>query len=316
MIQRPYDSLIDSFYSTSTHEFLQLYLLYIAHRARPPHQPPRICQPAISNIQVLENLLIIIKLAPFTSAMSGIPIYTQSPINASKASGVIAQTAVPQAQPPPRNTAPATTATSISPSSYPSAQPGAISYPGPTAAPQVVHVSPLQPTPTTRVENEGPPPPQPGNVPTPLNRKNIPPSPKSGETYRPQETGAPAVAPPPAGQQPYQMGIPLPTHGAQPPRSSTSTTTTASTSYPVAVPSEPRRSLEHPLGYQQNVYASEQTSNQRRAQEANMSGIGALDTSENVGDMDLLNTAKKWAQQAGEKISEAEAEVWRRINKE
>ena len=84
----------------------------------------------------------------------------------------------------------------------------------------------------------------------------------------------------------------------------------------MAVPSEPRRSLEHPLGYQQNVYASEQTSNQRRAQEANMSGIGALDTSENVGDMDLLNTAKKWAQQAGEKISEAEAEVWRRINKE
>jgi hypothetical protein len=32
--------------------------------------------------------------------------------------------------------------------------------------------------------------------------------------------------------------------------------------------------------------------------------------------MDFLNTAKKWAQHAGEKISEAEAEVWRRINKE
>jgi hypothetical protein len=247
--------------------------------------------------------------------MSGIPIYTASPINASKASGVTPQTAALQAQPPSRNTAPATT-TSTSSSSYPPAQPGAVSYPGPTPAPQVAHVSPLRPTPTTRVENKGPPPPQPGNVPTPLDRKNIPPPPKAGETYRPQETGTPVAVPPTTGQQPYQMGIPPPTQGAQPLRSSTNTTTTASASYPVAVSSEPRRSLEHPLGYQQNVYASEQTSDQRRAQEANMSRIGALDTSENVGGIDLLNTAKKWAQQAGEKISEAEAEVWRRINKE
>jgi len=47
-----------------------------------------------------------------------------------------------------------------------------------------------------------------------------------------------------------------------------------------------------------------------------MSQIGAHATSENLEGVDFLNTAKKWAQQAGEKISEAEAEVWRRINKE
>jgi hypothetical protein len=248
--------------------------------------------------------------------MSGIPIYTQSPINASKASGVTPQTATPQEQTTPRIPI-AATASSTSPSTYPPAQPGAVAYPGPTAT-RNVEVQPLFPTPTTRVGEDGPPPPQPGAVPTPASRTTIPP-PRSGEKYRPKETGTSAA--PPVTGQPYQLGIPPPSqHRAQPQGSSTSTTTTASASYPVGIPSAefgaPRRSLEHPPNYQQNAYASELTSDQRRAQEANMSGIGAQDTSEGVGGMDFLNTAKKWAQHAGEKISEAEAEVWRRINKE
>jgi hypothetical protein len=40
------------------------------------------------------------------------------------------------------------------------------------------------------------------------------------------------------------------------------------------------------------------------------------DALEDVGGMNFLNTAKKWAQHAGEKLSEVEAEVWRKINKE
>ena len=250
--------------------------------------------------------------------MSGIPIYTQSPINASKASGVTPQTATPQEQNS-RNPIPATaTSTSTSTSAYPPAQPGAVPFPRPTATPNA-QVPPLLPTPTTQVKDEGPPPPQPGAVPTPASRTTIDPPPKAGEKYRPQETGTPAA--PPARGQPYQMGIPPPTqHRAQPQGSSTSATNTAFASYPVAIPSAeigaPRRSHEHPPNYQQNVYASELTSDQRNAQEANTSGIGAPDTSESVGGMDFLNTAKKWAQHAGEKISEAEAEVWRRINKE
>jgi hypothetical protein len=247
--------------------------------------------------------------------MSGIPVYTESPINASTASGITPQTAMPQGQNPPRNPVAATTTSSSHPSTYPPAQPGA--RPGPTAAPQLAHTPPLQPTSTAA--DEGPPPPQPGSVPTPLSRKTIPPPPKASD-YHPQPTRAPA-SPTSYQQQPYQMGIPPPTtNGAQPHRSSTTTTSAASYSYPVALPSADsgglRRSLEHPPGYQQNVYASEQTSDQRRAQEANFSQIGAQDTSENVGGVNFLNTAKKWAQQAGEKISEAEAEVWRRINKE
>jgi hypothetical protein len=118
------------------------------------------------------------------------------------------------------------------------------------------------------------------------------------------------------------MSIPAPsnTYGAQPPHSSTSTTNTASASYPVAIPAAeyegPRRSLEHPPGYQQNTYASEPTSDQRLAQEANGSS-GVMAGSEGGLDADSVwNVAKKWAQTAGEKISEAEAEVWRKINKE
>jgi hypothetical protein len=252
--------------------------------------------------------------------MSGIPVYTQSPLNAPKPSGVTPQTAAPRAQPSSLtpSSVPAT-ATTAPTSSYPPAQPVAAAFPGPTAAAQ--RYAPVQPTPTTKVGDEGPLAPQPGA--TPLNRNPIPPPPKAGESYRSsQETGA--ALPSPAIGQPYppQMGIPPPTttYGAQPPSSSTGTTTTASASYPVTISAEygaPRRSLEHPPGYHQNVYASEPTSDQRRAREANVSsGIGAQDISENAGGMDILNTAKKWAQQAGGKLSEVEAEVWRKINKE
>ena len=89
--------------------------------------------------------------------------------------------------------------------------------------------------------------------------------------------------------------------------------------YPVNVPSaDPgasRRSFEHPPGYQQNAFASELRSDQRRAQESNRSSY-AQESSESGFDSSVWDTAKKWAQQAGEKISEAEAEVWRKINKE
>ncbi len=240
--------------------------------------------------------------------MSGIPIYTKSPINTLEAPGVTLQTAEPQAQTSPLAPDPAPTATTTfaSASTYTRARPGAVAFPGPTAAAQR-YAPHTQPTPTTQKGDEDPPSPQPGGVPAaPLSRNEIPP-PKAGETHR----------------QPYppQMGIPPPTisYGRQHLSSSTSTTPIASASYPVAIPSAklPRRSLEHPPGYQQNTYASEPTSDQRRAQEANISGMGApQDALEDVGGMNFLNTAKKWAQHAGEKLSEVEAEVWRKINKE
>lgn len=259
--------------------------------------------------------------------MSGIPVYTQSPINAaSKASGVTPQTAAPQADVSPvapnPNPVPSTTTTTTTPT-YPPARPGAAAFPAPTGT-AAQRYAPVQPTKTTSSVADGPPPPQPGALPNSLNR-HIPPPPKAGETFRPEQTSTPQ----PRTSQPYppQMGISPPTaaFGGLPPSSSTSTSNTASSSYPVQIPSTeyggPRKSLEHPPGYHQNVYASEQTSEQRRAQEAinASSALGTRQSTEKASTMEsesIWNTAKKWTQQAGEKLSEAEAEVWRKINKE
>ena len=253
--------------------------------------------------------------------MSGIPIYTTSPINASKASGTSPQTATPGRETTPLapNPAPASTTVASSTSSYPPAKPGAAA-PAPTGAAQ--RYAPVQPTPTTKTDNQGPPAPQPGAVPTPLSRSNILPPPKAGDTYHPP---APSSMPQPF---PPQMSIQLPAsaYGAQPPTSSTSTSTAPGSAYPAPTSNAdygaPRRSLEHPPGYQQNSYASELSNDQRRAQDAannSSGGLGGYGGSENGSGIDtesMWNTASKWVTAAGNKLSETEQEIWRRINKE
>ncbi|KAH7418216.1 hypothetical protein BKA64DRAFT_192837 [Cadophora sp. MPI-SDFR-AT-0126] len=257
--------------------------------------------------------------------MSGIPIYTSSPIKASKVTGTSPQTANPGLQHTPLGLAPnpSSATTTASASSYPPAQPGTAAFPAPTSAARQRY-APIQPTPTTKTNSE-PPAPQPGAVPTTLNRRAIPPPAKVGDNYHTKQTGAPESSS--TYSDPPQMSYapPTTTYGSQTPSSSTSTTNTPSVPYPVAVPSAergPRRSLEHPPGYHQDVYASELTSDQRRAQEmeqsTNFSGLGSQDTG-SAGGFDsegVWSTAKKWAQTAGEKISVAEAEVWKKINKE
>ncbi|CAG8955187.1 hypothetical protein HYFRA_00007203 [Hymenoscyphus fraxineus] len=264
--------------------------------------------------------------------MSGIPVYTSSPISAAKKpSGVTPQTtALPsQAQNPsedpftvptqPHPNSTLTSASKASSSSYSLAKPGIAAFPAPTFS-ATQRYAPLQPTPTTQGESSGPPPPQPGAFPTPV-KKSIPPPPKAGESYQAQQTPAPPQTASMPQPYPPQMSIPPPTapFGGQQPRSSTSTTQNASSSYPVQLSSSgdgaSRRSLEHPPGYQQNVYASDLTSEQRRAMEAanasreNSGGMGE----QGEGVWDALG---KMAQQAGAKIAETEASVWRSINKE
>jgi len=244
--------------------------------------------------------------------MSGIPVYT----HAAKAPEATSQPQATQVESTaPRSTAPTAT-TASSTSTYPQARPGA-SIPEPTPAPQYAPI--LQPTPTTKYD-AGPPAPQPGAV--PIAPGHLPQPPK-GSHQSPQRTAAPIASTQP---QPYppQMSIPPPTSasGAQPPSSSTSTTATASSSYPVNIPGAgaPRQSLEHPPGYQQNVFASDLPSEHHRVQDAaNRSNLGGYDSSETGIGIDgekIWNTVKKYAQTAGEKISDAESEVWRRINKE
>lgn len=252
--------------------------------------------------------------------MTGIPVYTQAPINAAKASGTSPQTTTPSSQTASGPYQVLSTTTAAPTSSYPPAQPGAAPFPAPTAA-AVQHYTPVQPTPTTKTGAGLPAAPQPGAVPTPLGTSSFPPPPKVGEAYYPPEQTA-APTQPLARPYPSQMSIPPPTnaYGGQPPHGSTATTTAPLGSYPASIPEVGgKSSLEHPPGYHQNVYASEMTSDQRRAQEAANYSSTSQDGKDRIAGIDtesVWNTAKKWLGQAGDKISEAEAEVWRKINKE
>lgn len=76
-------------------------------------------------------------------------------------------------------------------------------------------------------------------------------------------------------------------------------------------------SLSHPPGYQQNIHASEFSSDQRAAHNA----FVAQNSSRRIsftGDDDegVWDTAKKWAVAAGDSLAAAENEVWKRINKD
>jgi hypothetical protein len=80
----------------------------------------------------------------------------------------------------------------------------------------------------------------------------------------------------------------------------------------------------HPPGYVQNVNAADFSSNQRAAHEASvrsydggsLGGTSGGGGGSEEGDGGVWDTAKKWAYAAGEKLSAAESEVWRRINKD
>ena len=77
-------------------------------------------------------------------------------------------------------------------------------------------------------------------------------------------------------------------------------------------------------GYVQNTSALDFSADQRRAHEAQFSastGGNEPDTSSSTAgfgvDADSIwNTTKSWAATAGKKLSEAEAEVWKRVNGE
>jgi len=191
--------------------------------------------------------------------MPPIPIYADAPISAAKADGVTPQTA-----PPPTRTTdlPATT-TSATTSSYPAAQPGAAAGPAPTGS--VSRQAPPPPTSTisTNLQNDGPPPPQPGAVPTPFAHSN---------GYNPNSPAAPRAQP-----MPHQINIPPPTTSALPTHSTVAASPASPTRRPVTLPmgpvsptmhSRPQSISSHPPGYQQNPYAAEMTSAQRASLEA------------------------------------------------
>ncbi|KAI2639779.1 hypothetical protein GGS26DRAFT_541619 [Hypomontagnella submonticulosa] len=234
--------------------------------------------------------------------MAPIPVYTDSPIAAAKASGVTPQTAQPASASKPA----ATTSSPTSPSqaSYPPAQPGAApSLPTPTTASSQMYVPP----------QDGPPAPQPGAVPSPSRPTgaNLPPPPKAGEKLQLSQQAPESQPPMP---YPQQMSIPPPTAPYPSQQRGTavaSAPTPANSSQGPPTSSGSRTySLEHPPGYHQNTNASELDRYQRSAIQQNE----IEDRTEDSGG--VWGTAKKWAQQTGEKLAAAENEVWKKINKE
>ncbi|WYZ40445.1 hypothetical protein EsH8_IV_000786 [Colletotrichum jinshuiense] len=254
--------------------------------------------------------------------MPAIPIFKESPINASKASGTTPQTEAPHAKGNSSNVPElsqsqvgAIAPSSTHPQQYPPAQPGAVpSLPVQTASSQAYPVP--RPTPTQNANDVSPPPPQPGAAPVPgTGNLTLPPPPKAGQTYQPP-------APVPATQvtipYPPQMAIPPPTMSYSAQRgSSTSTAVGPQTTGPRPIPlgGDPATSLAHPPGYQQDVSASEFSSHQRAAHHAAVASSAErgyqVQPEEGVWD-----AAKKWAQAAGGSLAAAEQEVWRRFNKD
>ncbi|KAI1500368.1 hypothetical protein F5X99DRAFT_237635 [Biscogniauxia marginata] len=231
--------------------------------------------------------------------MAPIPVYTDSPISAAKPSGVTPKTAVPAGHPSPVPNYTAATATasptSPTPASYPAAQPG--------AAPSLPTSTPLY----TAIAGLAPP--QPG--PTPA---SVPPPPKAGEKYQhPQPTPAPQLATMP---YPQQISIPSPATSYPSQQHGTSTATAPSSLYG----KQPSTSLgggqdtqhfQHPPSYQQDTNASELDRYQRSAIQQNELEAHTAGDSEGI-----WGTARKLAQQTGEKLAAAENEVWKKINKE
>ncbi len=257
--------------------------------------------------------------------MSGVPVYSSTPINpstASKPTGITPKTALPPDQnaSTPSNLVstlaePTKTAVPTQSTRYQPAQPGAAPVPAPTTqAPQ-----PLQPTPTTTASTStalsGPPPPQPGAIPSPpsiTQRPSVPPPPKAGEIVQPPEFYAPApTAPvsqpsaPPQQPMPPQCQHQVPNlTRAQPPASTTSALETG------------RRSLEHPPGYIQNPDAGADNVVNPLVRPLERLGGSGKDTSGLGDEPGVWDTAKKWAMDAAGKVGEMEKEVWRRINGE
>lgn len=123
---------------------------------------------------------------------------------------------------------------------------------------------------------------------------------------------------------PPQMAIPPPmgssTSSAAAPAAQRGTSTTFAAAPPTIHPSP----LEHPPGYQQNVHAGEMDRFQRARQDAleaeerdrrvsfGSLGGGGGDGADGEG---IWSSAKKMVATAGEKLADAETEVWKRINK-
>ncbi|TLD30762.1 hypothetical protein PspLS_02093 [Pyricularia sp. CBS 133598] len=257
--------------------------------------------------------------------MPPIPIYSKSPINASKASGVTPQTAAPgddskqQLSPGPAASA-TTNYLPTKTSAYAAPQPGATpTIPTATAS---SGSNPYAPAPTAGLGSSGSPPqPQPGAVPAQpggiaasATGTGLPPPPKAGETYQPPPP-APATTVAPQ-YPPPQMSMAAPSIPYPQQQLGTSTATGPPSVLGTPATQLPGASLDdlaHPAGYQQNPNASSYAG-QPRSHHDYGGGGGLGGTSHDDQGEGVWDSAKKYMAVAGTKLSEAESEVWKRIN--
>ncbi|CAK7236376.1 hypothetical protein SCUCBS95973_009586 [Sporothrix curviconia] len=226
----------------------------------------------------------------------------------------------PYAPPPPATTTPATNTRTSSYSPAPP-QPGAAPVPPTTAAASPYYQQPPPPATITAAAV-------------------LPPPPRNGETL----ASTSILGPPPAPAtttMPPQMGMP-PLSASPYPASSRGTATSVQPGYPgipqptglaqgLAMNEQQQSNLDHPPGYVQNAYAAEMTSSQREAAQLANSGLSSYHGSRNnaIDSRNYSNSAtfddepegiwdaaKKLAWSAGERLSAAETEVWKRINKQ
>ncbi|PHH62574.1 hypothetical protein CDD81_6889 [Ophiocordyceps australis] len=243
--------------------------------------------------------------------MPAIPVYSSSPINAAKASGVSPHSSRPDGKTPGQEipeTAPAAVAShSATPTrNHLAAQPGARpSLPMQTGQPHALaaqhNIASVAATPTQQHDDASPPAPQPGAVPRPPGAsRQIPPPPKASKAWtastasepgRSQDVPATLSEPP---RMPPQMSY-------QPPAASLPIQGRSSTTPSSLQPNYPASDshYSHPPGYQQNVYGA--NAQQHVAPEA---------------EPGVWDTARKWASAAGQSLAAAEDQVWKRINKD
>ena len=209
---------------------------------------------------------------------------------------------------------PQANATAPSPYAYPPAGPGGAAS---------------TPTSTVPKSSSGPPAPQPGAAPMP--EPSLPPRKANEKPLSPEQYAPARFTPAQPLPYPSQMSQPTVDHPLKgvPPGSTTLTGMGPAfnpATHRNSIASSPdmpvRATLEHPLGYVQNPFASDMTPDQRftaEQQDENRSGtlpsLGYTDDPKgsrprSEKDKSVWGTAKKWAKETSEQASKLGGEVW------
>jgi len=264
--------------------------------------------------------------------MSPIPVHTSSPINTNLPSyplGASPSTAASRYAPGGSDAGPTTAAPSST--SMPPARPGAPAMPQPTNAVSSTYNHRFQPTATAPVAtktsglSDGPPPPQPGAVPSPFSATREPTIPQP-----PQPGGVPQWTPSSASPIRHTLPSPTPTHSRPLPLPAHQQSATiydpARSVPPAGVTSTYTRDLSHPPGYVQDSRASFDDKPvescqpfENRVSPSSSHRGGILDGEPTLdrgaeAEPNVLNTAIAWAKAAGKKLSKAEEQAWKTIN--